>query len=109
MARDGQGLEVSNAGAEAIATLDFLTTEWLAFGNRLAEFVAAADKEERCALLPLMAANLVLSMNSAEGQRSRQRYLAQARAIAGGRQRAARAGLARRDRSLAGRRRPTAA
>ena len=40
MARDGQGLEVSNAGAEAIASLDFLREEWLAFGNRLTEFVA---------------------------------------------------------------------
>src|SRR5688500_19145316 len=37
VARDGQGLEVSNAGAEAIASLDFLRDEWLSFGNRLAE------------------------------------------------------------------------
>ena len=68
MARDGQGLEVSNAGAEAIASLDFLRDEWLAFGNRLAEFVTAADKEASCALLPVMAANLMLSMNSDESR-----------------------------------------
>src|SRR4029450_2072350 len=45
VARDGQGLEVSNAGAEAIASLDFLRDEWLAFGNRLAEVVRAAHQE----------------------------------------------------------------
>ena len=67
MARDGQGLEVSNAGVEAIAALDFLNDEWLGFGNRLAEFMTAADKDERCAMLPVMAANLMLSMNSADG------------------------------------------
>ena len=55
----------------AIAALDFLRDEWLAFGNRLLEFVGAADREERCALLPLLAANLVLSMNSPEGLRAR--------------------------------------
>ena len=27
--RDGQGLEVSNAGADEIAALDFLNEEWL--------------------------------------------------------------------------------
>ena len=84
MARDGQGLEVSNANAAAIAALDFLTAEWLAFGNRLAEFIAIADKEESCALLPVMAANLVLSMNSAEGQEAARRYLARAQALAKG-------------------------
>jgi len=84
VARDGQGLEVSNANAAAIAALDFLTAEWLAFGNRLAEFIAIADKEESCALLPVMAANLVLSMNSAEGQEAARRYLARAQALAKG-------------------------
>ena len=78
MARDGQGLEVSGAGDEAIAALDFLRDEWLAFGNRLADFVATADREEHCLLLPVMAANLVLSMNSAEGRALAARYLAQA-------------------------------
>ena len=82
MARDGQGLEVSNAGAEAIASLDFLREEWLAFGNRLAGFLAAADKEASCALLPVMAANLVLSMNSSEGRQAARKYLARARTLA---------------------------
>ncbi|MGZ5912531.1 MAG: tetratricopeptide repeat protein [Reyranella sp.] len=82
MARDGQGLEVSNAGVEAIAALDFLKEEWLGFGNRLAEFVAAADKDQHCALLPVMAANLMLSMNSAEGHAAAERYLARARQFA---------------------------
>ena len=83
MARDGQGLEVSNADAGAIAALDFLREEWLGFGNRLAEFVSAADKEERCALLPTMAANLVLSMNSPDGHALGLRYLARAKTLAG--------------------------
>ena len=82
MARDGQGLEVSNAGAEAIASLDFLREEWLAFGNRLTEFVADADKEKSCAMLPVMAANLMLSMNSTEGRDAACRYLARARELA---------------------------
>ena len=76
MARDGQGLEVSNAGVEAIAALDFLKDEWLGFGGRLAEFIGAADKEKSCALLPVMAANLMLSMNSADGHAAARRYLA---------------------------------
>ena len=83
MARDGQGLEVSNADAGAIVALDFLREEWLGFGNRLAEFVSAADKEERCALLPTMAANLVLSMNSPDGHALGLRYLARAKTLAG--------------------------
>lgn len=82
MARDGQGLEVSNADDEAIASLDFLRDEWLRFGNRLADFVAAADREEGCALLPVMAANLVLSMNAEDGRAAARRYLEQARRLA---------------------------
>jgi tetratricopeptide (TPR) repeat protein len=82
VAQDGQGLEVSNAGAEAIASLDFLRDEWLSFGNRLAEFAAAADKEASCALLPVMAANLVLSMNSDEGREAARKYLARAKTLA---------------------------
>ena len=81
MARDGQGLEVSNADAGAIGALDFLRDEWLAFGNRFATFMASADTEERCALLPLMAANLLLSMNSPDGQAGAERHLARARSI----------------------------
>ena len=84
MARDGQGLEVSNANAEAIQALDFVREEWLAFGNRLAEFTAAADKEEKCLLLPLIAANLVLSMNSTEGFEAARRYVARAKAMSSG-------------------------
>jgi tetratricopeptide (TPR) repeat protein len=82
LARDGQGLEVSNANAEAIAALDFVNQEWLAFGNRLPEFIAAADKEQNCAMLPLIAANLVLSMNSTEGHEAARRYMARAKAMA---------------------------
>lgn len=84
MARDGQGLELSNAGAEAVAALDFVREEWLAFGNRLAEFIAIADKEEKCLLLPLIAANLMLSMNSAEGFEAAGRYVARAKAMSSG-------------------------
>ena len=82
MARDGQGLEVSNAGVEAIDALDFLADEWLGFGNRLAVFIAAADKDERCAMLPVLAANLMLSMNSADGHAMAKRYLARAKELA---------------------------
>ena len=103
-----KGWRSSNADAEAIASLDFLRDEWLAFGNRLAEFVAAADKEESCALLPVMAANLVLSMNSDEGRDAARKYLARAKALAAKRQRP-RAGLARHDRGLDRRRHATAA
>ena len=82
VARDGQGLDVSNADAAAIGALDFLREEWLGFGNRLGEFVATAEKEERAALLPLMAASLTLSMNSADGQAMAERHLARARELA---------------------------
>lgn len=84
VARDGQGLEVSNAGTEAIASLDFLRDEWLCFGNRLGEFVAAADKEASCAMLPVMAANLALSMYSADGRDAARRYLMRAKGLATG-------------------------
>jgi tetratricopeptide (TPR) repeat protein len=84
VARDGQGLEVSNAGAEAIASLDFLRDEWLRFGNRLSEFAAAADKETKCMLLPVMSANLALSMNTDEGRATAARYLARAKELAAG-------------------------
>jgi tetratricopeptide (TPR) repeat protein len=82
--RDGQGLEVANADANAIEALDFLREEWLAFGKRFDRFTAAADREERCALLPVMAANLVLSMNSAEGRALGARYLARAQSMSKG-------------------------
>jgi hypothetical protein len=84
VARDGQGLELSNADQGAVAALDFVREEWLAFGNRLGEFVSAADKEEKCLLLPLIAANLVLSMSSPEGFAAAQRYVARAKAMSAG-------------------------
>ena len=82
MARDGQGLEVSNADAGAIAAIDLLNDEWLAFGKRLPEVVAAADKEERCALLPLMSANLLLTVNSPAAYEMATRQFARARKLA---------------------------
>ena len=82
VARDGQGLEVGNADTGAIEALDFLNEEWLRFGNKLDRFVAAADREESCAMLPLMAANLVFSMNSTDGRAAGLRYLEKARALA---------------------------
>ncbi len=81
MARDGQGLEVGNADASAIEALDFLREEWLVFGKRFQPFMEAADREERCALLPTLAANLVLSMNSVEGRVLGERYLKRARKL----------------------------
>ncbi|HTE82673.1 MAG TPA: hypothetical protein VK634_18450, partial [Reyranella sp.] len=84
MARDGQGLEVGNADTGAIEALDFLNEEWLRFGNKLDRFVAAADREESCAMLPVMAANLVFSMNSTDGHAAGVRYLEKARTLARG-------------------------
>jgi Flp pilus assembly protein TadD len=81
VARDGQGLEVSNAGRVAVQSLDFLREEWLAFGNRLGDFVAAASREENCALVPVMAANLLLSMNSTEGLQAAEHQMARAREL----------------------------
>jgi tetratricopeptide (TPR) repeat protein len=80
--RDGQRLEVANADVGAIEALDFLREEWLVFGKRLDRFIASADKEETCALLPVLAANLVLSMNSHEGRDLAAKYMARARAMA---------------------------
>jgi tetratricopeptide (TPR) repeat protein len=82
--KDGQGLEVANADAKAIEALDFLREEWLVFGKRFDGFIAAADAEEKCALLPALAANLFLSMNSAEGHALGAKYLARAQAMSKG-------------------------
>jgi tetratricopeptide (TPR) repeat protein len=81
--KDGQGLEVANADASAVEALDFLREEWLVFGKRFDRFMAAADREESCALLPVMAANLHLSMNSHEGHALAATYLARAKAMPG--------------------------
>ncbi len=62
--RDAQGLEVSNADTAAIGAIDLLRDEWLGFGKRLPEVVDAAEHEQRCALLPLVSANLLLTVNS---------------------------------------------
>jgi len=82
--KDAQGLDVANADANAIEALDFLRGEWLVFGKRFERFMAAADKEETCALLPALAANLVLSMNSVEGRALGVRYLKRAQAMSKG-------------------------
>jgi len=82
LARDGQDLEVSNADARAIEAIDRLRQEWLAFGKGLPDVVAAADKEERCALLPLMSANLLLTVNSAAAFDLAKRQFVQARKLA---------------------------
>jgi tetratricopeptide (TPR) repeat protein len=82
--RDGQGLELGTADEGAIAALDFVTQEWLGFGKRFADFIAAADTEEKCPMLPLVAASLVLSMYSPEGQAAATRYLARAQKMTAG-------------------------
>ena len=82
--KDAQGLDVANADANAIEALDFLRGEWLVFGKRFERFMAAADKEETCALLPALAANLVLSMNSVEGRALGAKYLKRAQAMSKG-------------------------
>jgi tetratricopeptide (TPR) repeat protein len=102
--RDSQGLEVSNASAAAIEALDFLTAEWLAFGDRLPEFVAVADKEQRCALVPLLAANLLLTVNSSEARTLATRHLERIKTLAGDLNGRERAWLAATDAWLAGQR-----
>jgi tetratricopeptide (TPR) repeat protein len=82
--QDGQGLEVANADANAIEALDFLREEWLACGERLDRFVESAGKEEKCALLPLLAANLALSVNSHEGRALASKHLLRAGKMAAG-------------------------
>lgn len=84
MARDGQGLDLGNADEGAVAELDFVTQEWLGFGKRFADFLAAADKEEKCPMLPLVAASLVLSMYSPEGHAAATGYLARAQKMTAG-------------------------
>jgi len=81
--RDGQGLDVSNANADAIDALDLLNAEWLAFGKRLPEVVAAAEKEDCCALLPLQSANLLLTVNSSDAYAMAERQFAKAQKLAG--------------------------
>lgn len=81
--RDGRGLEVANAGQEAIAAIDLLRDEWLAFGKRLPEVVAAADQEQACALLPLMSANLLLTVNSPAALEIATRQFAKGKKLAG--------------------------
>ena len=82
MVRDGQGLELSDAGESAVAALDFVRQEWLVFGNRFAPFIEAADKEEKCLMLPLVAAGLMLTMYSQESHAAAERYLARAKKMA---------------------------
>jgi tetratricopeptide (TPR) repeat protein len=82
--KDGQGLDVTNADAKAIEAIDFLREEWLVFGKRFERFVAAADAEQKCALLPALAANLALSVNSVEGRALGVKHLARAQAISKG-------------------------
>lgn len=84
MLRDGQGLELSKADESAVAALDFVRQEWLAFGDRFGEFITAADKEKECLMLPLVAACLNLSMNSSDGFEAAARYLARAKAMSTG-------------------------
>jgi tetratricopeptide (TPR) repeat protein len=81
--RDGQGLEVSNAGADAVAALDFLNEEWLRYGNRLAQFIATADHDERSPMLKLMAACLTLSLDAPDGEAAGRRYLEKAKTMPG--------------------------
>jgi len=74
-------LEIGSADAGAIEALDFLREEWLVFGKHFQTFMEAADHEERCALLPVMAANLALSMNSVEGRALGARHLKRAKSM----------------------------
>jgi len=79
--RDGQGLEVANADADALAALDALREDWLA-DRRCDRFPAIADRHHDCPMLSLMAANLALSSHSQGGRSLGARYLVRAKAMA---------------------------
>lgn len=83
MLRDGRDLAVSNASPRAIAALDFLREQWLAYGNRLAEFLPAADHDPDCPMVTMMSALLHLSMENRQGYRDAEPFLVGARAMAG--------------------------
>lgn len=82
MLRDGRDLAVSNATPQAIAALDFLREQWLAYGNRLAEFLSATERDPDCPLLLTMTALLHLSMENRQGYRDAEPFLVRARAMA---------------------------
>lgn len=83
MLRDGRDLAVSNASPRAIAALDFLREQWLAYGNRLAEFLPAVEHDPDCPMIVTMTALLHLSMENRQGYRDAEPFLARARALAG--------------------------
>ncbi|MGE0153437.1 MAG: tetratricopeptide repeat protein [Reyranellaceae bacterium] len=82
MSRDGRDLAVSNASPQAIAALDFLREQWLAYGNRLAEFLPAVERDPDCPMIVMMAALLHLSMENRQGYSDAEPFLARARALA---------------------------
>ncbi len=82
--RDGQGLELSNTNVETVAVIDFACEEWLAFGNGLGRVMKAAATEERCLLVPLIAANLILTMSAASGHAAAKRFLERAEKLSKG-------------------------
>jgi hypothetical protein len=83
MLRDGRDLAVSNASPQAIAALDFLREQWLSYGNRLAEFLPAVERDPDCPMIVLMTALLHLSMENRQGYRDAEPFLIRARALAG--------------------------
>ena len=81
MAKDGRDLAVSHASPQAIAALDFLREQWLAYGNRLAEFLPAVDRDPDCPMIVMMTALLHLSMENRQGYADARPFLDRARAM----------------------------
>jgi hypothetical protein len=81
--KDGRDLEVSAASPEAIAALDALREQWLAYGNRIGEFLPAAEQHPDCPMIALMTALLHLSMETRQGYADAAPYLLRARNMTG--------------------------
>ncbi len=79
--KDARDLEVSAASPEAIAALDLLRDQWLVYGNRVAEFIPAAEKNPDVPMIALMMALLNLSMETRQGYADAAPYLARARTM----------------------------
>lgn len=81
MLKDARDLAVSDASPRAIAALDFLREQWLAYGNRLAEFLPAVDSDPDCPMVVMMTALLHLSMENRQGYRDALPLLEHARSL----------------------------
>lgn len=81
--KDERDLDVSAASPEAIAALDQLREQWLSYGNRIGDFLPAAERHGDCPMILLMTAVLHQSMETRQGYRDAAPFLTRARALIG--------------------------